>query len=368
MTLGLEMPEDIAKMEKSPIRSTIMIVDDEERIRRILSMQLEKSGYNVIPISDGQEALSLIGQVDIDVIITDIRMPGVTGDQILRYVKTNYPAIPVIMLTGVVDVETAVSIMRSGAYDYLVKPIKKDDLLVTLLRALEYRNVVLQNIQLQEENIKYQRDLENKVRERTRELARALAHLREVHMDTVKILASTIEEKDPYMRGHSNRVRILCAEIAKSVGYKEMEIERIEYGALLHDIGKIAIDQRILDKPGPLTQEEREIMQAHPIIGERIITRVSFFADIAPIVRWHHERWDGKGYPDGIKGEQLPIPVRIINLVDAFDAMSSDRPYRKSLALEETLNIVERERGKQFAPDIVDIFFRDEIYKTPVVD
>ena len=348
--------------------ATIVVIDDEQRIRKILTLQLEKAGYNVISLDNGKEAMELIGQLEVDVVITDIRMPNITGEQVLKYVKTHSPTIPVIMLTGVVDVETAVNIMKSGAYDYLVKPVKRDDLLITVHRAVQYREIVLRNVRLQEENIKYQRDLEHKVRERTRELARALAHLREIHMDTVKILASAIEEKDPYMRGHSNRVRILSAEMARRLGYKEMEIERIEYGALLHDIGKIAIDQRILDKPGPLTEEEHKIIQEHPIIGERIISKVSFFADIAPMVRWHHERWDGLGYPDGIKGENIPVPVRILNLVDAFDAMTSDRPYRKALPIERVINIIKEERGKQFAPEVVDIFINEEVYKTPVID
>ena len=361
------MPENNNRVS-NPAQSTILVVDDEERIRKVLSLQLEKAGYNVIATASGKEAMDLLGQVEVDIVITDIRMPEVTGDQILRFVKSGHPAIPVIMLTGVVDVETAVSIMRSGAYDYLVKPIKREELLVTVHRAIQYRSVVLRNIQLQEENIRYQKELEQKARERTRELARALAHLREVHMDTVKILASAIEEKDPYMRGHSNRVRILAAEMARKLGYKEMEIERIEYGALLHDIGKIAIDQRVLDKPGPLTGEERKIIQEHPVIGERIISKVSFFADISPMVRWHHERWDGLGYPDGIKQDNIPMPVRILNVIDAFDAMSSDRPYRKALPLEKTLEIVKQERGKQFANEMVDLFLDAEIYKTPVID
>ena len=362
------MPDEKLDKNSNPVQATIMIVDDEDRIRRILAIQLQKAGYNVLSLGDGQEAMELLSKVNVDVVISDIRMPGITGDQILRYIKTHNPSVPVIMLTGVVDVETAVSIMRSGAYDYLVKPVKKDELLITVHRALQYRNVVLRNIQLQEENIRYQKELEQKVRERTRELARALAHLREVHMDTVKILASAIEEKDPYMRGHSNRVRIISSEMARKLGYKEMEIERIEYGALLHDIGKIAIDQRILDKPGPLTDEEFKIIQDHPVIGERIISKVSFFADIAPMVRWHHERWDGLGYPDGIKGENIPMPVRILNIVDSFDAMSSDRPYRKAMPIERVLEIIREERGKQFAPEMVDLFLEEEIYKTPVVD
>jgi len=348
--------------------ATVIVIDDEERIRRVLTLQLEKAGYNVIALEDGKQAMELLGQLDIDIVITDIRMPGVTGDQILRYTKAHAPTVPVIMLTGVVDVEKAVEIMRTGAYDYLVKPVKRDELMVTVHRAIQYRSLTLRNIRLQEENIKYQRDLEQKVRERTRELARALAHLREVHMDTVKILAAAIEEKDPYMRGHSNRVRILAAECARRLGYKEMEIERIEYGALLHDIGKIAIDQRILDKPGPLTDEEHKIIQEHPVIGERIIRNVHFFADIAPMVRWHHERWDGLGYPDGIKGDNIPLPVRILIVIDAFDAMTSDRSYRNALPIDKVLQIVKEERGKQFPPEIVDLFLNEEIYKTPVID
>ncbi len=349
-------------------RATILIVDDEERIRKVIALQLEKVGYTVIALDDGAQAMELLGQVDIDLIISDIRMPSISGNQILKYVLTHAPTVPVIILTGIVEVETAVDVMKNGAYHYLVKPVKREELLLTVHRALQHRALQLRNLRLQEENRRYQRELEKSVRDRTAQLAKALANLRNVHMNTVKILASAIEEKDPYMKGHSNRVRVLASALARQMGYREMEIERIEFGALLHDIGKIAIDQRILDKPSPLTIEEHNIIHEHPIIGERIIAKVNFFNDIAPMIRWHHERWDGTGYPDGKKGEELPVPARILILVDAFDAMTSDRSYRGALMFDTVLEIIRDERGKQFCPEIVDLFLEEEIYRTPLID
>lgn len=347
---------------------TVMVIDDEERIRKILRIQLEREGYKVIDISDGKEAIELLTQTDVDIVITDIRMPFITGNQILRHIKMHSPTVPVIMLTGVVDLETAVAIMRDGAYDYLVKPVKKDELIITVQKAFQYRQLVLKNLKLQEENIKYQQDLERKVRERTRELTRTLAQLREIYLDTVRILASAIEEKDIYTRGHSQRTRILSAEMARRIGYREPEVERVEYAALLHDIGKIAIDQRILEKPGPLTFEERKIIQEHPIIGERIVRKADFFTDIAPWIRSHHERWDGLGYPDGLKEEEIPLPSRIMAVADAFDAMSSNRPYRKAFPLEQAIETIKRESGKQFCPDMASLFIDEQIYKIPCTE
>lgn len=341
----------------------VLIIDDEKRVRRILELQLKSEGFELIQCDDSREAIAIIEDENIDLVISDIRMPVITGEEILSFIVKKKPDIPVIMLTGVVDVEMAVKVMKAGAFDYLIKPVKRNELLITVRKAMDYRYLLKDKERLEKENIEYQHKLEAMVQERTRALRQALENLERIHIDTVKILASAIEEKDPYIRGHSNRVRIMSRALAKQIGFREEQLKRLEFGALLHDIGKIAVTLNILNKPGPLSKEEMQIIQKHPIIGERIVRQVDYFQDIAPIIRWHHERYDGKGYPDGIAGEEIPIQSRLISIVDAYDAMTSDRAYRKALPIKKALDILEEEKGGQFDPELVHIFISNKIYK-----
>jgi len=347
-------------------KGTVLVVDDEAFVCEITKMYLEEENYLVFTTTDPSSALEIVDEIKVDLIITDMKMPKVTGKDILNHVREKYPETPVIMFTGVTDVNIAVSIMKMGAYNYLVKPIRKDELLFAVKKGIEYRQLLMRNKFLFEENYRYQHELETRIKMRTRELAEALFNLKVLHMDTVKVLASTIEEKDPYTRGHANRVRIYAKELSKRLGYVDSEIEKMEYGALLHDIGKIAVSQEILDKPGPLSKIEIKIVREHPLIGERIVSKVSFFDNITPIVRWHHERWDGNGYPDRLESHKIPQSARILGLVDAFDAMTSNRPYRNAIPLHEVCDIIEKEKGKQFDPEIADLFLKEKIYKVLV--
>ncbi|MFP4459131.1 MAG: HD domain-containing phosphohydrolase [Candidatus Zixiibacteriota bacterium] len=341
----------------------LLVVDDEERVRKILNIQLNQAGYDVLIYSDPKEAIKDITEKDIDLVITDIRMPEVTGEDILQHTLNFKPDVEVIVLTGVVDVEMAVKFLRQGAFDYLIKPIKRNQLLLTVDRALDKRELKIEKKRLQQENIEYQLSLEEKVEQRTIALSQALEDLERYHLDTIKILSSAIELREEYNLQHSDRVRIMATRLAIVWGFSAERIKRLEYGALLHDIGKIAIPEKILYKDNILTPDEFDIIKQHPEIGARIVSQADYFQDIAPIIRWHHERYDGNGYPDGLYADQIPVQARIISVCDAFDAMTSDRPWRQSYSLERVLKALKTGRGKQFDPELVDLFIQHEIYK-----
>jgi len=352
-------------MIDSEVKNTkVLVVDDEQRVRKIISLQLEREGFIVDVLSAGEDAIEKLREGNsYDLLITDIRMPGMDGHRVLSYAVENVPDMPVIMLTGVVDIETAVGVMKAGAFDYLVKPVKREDLFKTVEKALAYARLVRYNRRLELENRRYQQELEAEVNSRTKELSEALAQLRIVHMDTVRILSGAIEENDPYIRGHGNRVRHLAHHMAEAVGYTPHQLDMLDFGAMLHDIGKIAIDRRILNKATGLTPDEWKIVETHPIVGERIVNKVSYFAQIVPVIRWHHERWDGNGYPDGLKGKDIPLSARILSVVDSFDAMTSDRAYRLALSTDRAIEIIREESGHQFDPEMVEVFFSEKTYE-----
>jgi len=344
----------------------ILIIDDDPAIRKVLTLNLESAGFQVLSCSSGAEALFFTrNSMEIPgCILLDIKMPGIPGTELLTILKRELPLTPVIMLTALTNLETAVDTMRKGAFDYIVKPVRKVHLVETIKKALHYRDILLQNEKLAQENREYQRSLEIKVAERTEELILAYKKLKQTNLETVRMLAETIEAKDPYTRGHCNRVRILSSEIAKYAGMDKDNIEMLEYGALLHDIGKIGITETLLNKNGNLTEAERKNFQLHTIIGENILKTVEFFRPCLGIIRNHHEWYNGKGYPDGYKGEDITLPARIVTISDAFDAMTSTRPYRKALSLEYAIEEIKRWKGKQFDPALVDIFLEKEVYRS----
>jgi len=351
-------------MAETIAKAKIAVVDDEERVRKIIGLQLEMEGYEVRLFPGGEDILEFLAKKEsFDLLVTDIRMPGVDGHEVLSYAVENAPGMPVIILTGVVDVETAVKIMKAGAFDYLVKPVKREELLATVEKALAYGRLVSYNRRLELENRHYQLKLEAEVNSRTKELSEALTQLRVIHMDTVRILSGAIEENDPYIRGHGNRVRHMAHHMAEALGYSIKQLDLLDFGALLHDVGKIAIDRRILNKPSALTQDERRIVETHPLVGERILSKVTYFTDIVPIVRHHHERWDGAGYPDGLKGDEIPINARLLSVVDVFDALTSDRAYRLALPTDSALEIIREGGGHQFDPELVEIFFKEKTFE-----
>jgi putative two-component system response regulator len=341
----------------------VLVIDDDEKSRNILKVHLDRVGYHISEAKDAKTAYQILEENRFEVVICDIRKVG--GIRLLEHIKGKYETLPVIMLSGYTDVETAVEVMKKGAVDYLTKPIKEDEILIALESAVQHKMLMEEEKAVR---VSMSRELEEAVKEsieRTSELEQAYSQLKQANFDMVKALSGAIEAKDPFTKGHSYRVSQLSLEIAKRLNYlnlSEEQLEILEYGSLLHDIGKIGIKEAILNKPGRLTEKEYAHVQRHPVIGEEIIRPVKIFRHALPLIRSHHEHFDGGGYPDGLKGKEINIYARIIAIPDTFDAMTSDRPYRKALSVEEALFEIERVRGTQFDPEIVDIFIGDNIY------
>jgi len=342
----------------------VLITDDDPAIQKVLTLGLSRAGFETKVASTGQQAVDLItGRAfEPDCILLDIRMAGLTGLDVLPILKRERPLIPVVMLTALVDLDAGIQCMKRGAFDYLSKPVQTANVIETIRKAMRYRDILVENERLAAENREYQAYLELKVEERTEELFSAYRKLQKVNLETVRVLAETIEAKDPYTRGHCNRVRLLAVRLYDQVKNDPKEREILEYGALLHDIGKIGIPEGLLHKEGRLTDEEVRIFNQHPTIGENILRKVEFFRPCLPIVRSHHEWYDGQGYPDGLKDDRIAFLVRIVSVADAFDAMTSTRPYRLALPVDRALGELFAGKGKQFDPELVDLFLDKEAY------
>ncbi|MBM4277854.1 MAG: response regulator [Deltaproteobacteria bacterium] len=338
------------------MQDRILVVDDEEGICDILARRLTAEGYSCTTAHNGKEALHYFYKDTYSLIISDIKMPEMTGIELLQKVRAIAPKMKMIMVTAYPDIDLAVNAMRLGAYDFIIKPANFDLIVMSVKKALE-------NKRLEDEIDAYHNRMEELVEERTAKLQQAYRTLKKAHLDSVKVLAEAIDAKDPYTRGHSDRVKRMSLAIAKQMGYSEERLENLEYGALLHDIGKIGIKDEVLQKQGPLNNEEYQYIQEHPLIGVKIIEGVEFFKDKIPMIRHHHEHYDGNGYPDGLEGEAIPLEARIISLPDAFDAMTSARPHRNIMSLQDVLAELERFKGKQFDPKVLEVFLREEIYK-----
>jgi putative two-component system response regulator len=338
------------------VEERILIVDDEEKICNILSRRLTREGYLCVTADNGREALNHFYKNTFSLIISDIKMPGMDGVELLKKVKSVNPNMMVIMVTAYPEIDMAVEAMRLGAYDFIIKPADLDFVVLSVKKALEKKR-------LEEEVDTYHENLEKLVEERTAKLQQAYRTLKKAHLDSVKVLSEAIDAKDPYTRGHSERVARMGLRIANYLGFAEERLEVLEYGALLHDIGKIGIKDEVLQKPGALSTEEYQYIQEHPLIGAKIVEGIDFFKDKIPMIRHHHEHFDGSGYPDGLIGESIPLEARIITIPDVFDAMASLRPHRKALPLQDILIELEKDKGRQFDPKILEIFLREKIYK-----
>ncbi len=348
----------------------ILIIDDEESIRNVLHTHLHKEGYNVIPSKGGASVFDDLKNNPFDIVISDIKMPDVDGFKVLDFVKTHYDTVPVVMLTGLSEVGVAVEVMKRGAFDYAVKPVQKKDLLVIIKKALEHRDLLERNKTLERENREYQLSLEKRVLERTMELdsktaevKKAYSILKSMNLQFVNVLAETIEAKDRHTRGHCNRMRFLCVELGRLAGLSEKDIEILEYASILHDLGKIGVSDFILNKNGPLDKDELYRIKEHPEIGEKILQSIPMMDTVARIIGAHHENFDGTGYPKGLKGSDIPLPARIIAVADIYDAMTSDRPYRKGLPLNVVLDEMSRVSGTQLDPDMAGLFINHRLYR-----
>ena len=334
----------------------ILIVDDERIICNLLAHMFTKEGYSCVTANNGREALYHFYKDNFSLIISDIKMPKMDGIELLKKVKAIDPKMMVIMVTAYPEIDMVVEALRLGAYDFIIKPIDLDLVILSVKKALERKR-------LEDEVELYRKNLERFVEERTSKLQEAYRTLKKAHLESVKVLAEAVDAKDPYTRGHSDRVKRMSLRLALSLGLTEDKLEILEYGALLHDIGKIGINDGILQKPGSLTPEEYQSVQEHPLIGVKIVEGVEFFKDKIPMIRNHHEYFDGSGYPDGLIGEVIPLEARIIAVSDAFDAMTSLRPHRPAMPLEDVLVEMEKGKGRQFDPKILEIFLHEKIYK-----
>jgi response regulator RpfG family c-di-GMP phosphodiesterase len=278
-------------------------------------------------------------------------MPGMDGIELLKRMKQHDAEIAVIMVSAVDNREVAVEAMRAGAYDYVMKPFHFDEVLISVQRALENRRLVL-------ERKEYQRELERKVEERTRELAEKNEELQRLFISAIESIVLTLQAKDEYTEGHSRRVSVHATGIAREMSLPGREVENIGMAALLHDIGKVGTKESILNKPGKLTAEEGDHIRSHPLIAASILEPITPLAEVIAYIKHVHEAYDGGGYPDGLTGDEIPLGARIIAVADVFDAMTSLRPYRPAIEENVVLDHLREEAGKQFDPTVVQAFLK----------
>jgi putative nucleotidyltransferase with HDIG domain len=330
-------------------KEKVLVVDDEEAIREVVSTLLEAQGYRCTICANGRLALDSFRNDAFDLVLSDIVMPEMDGLKLLSELRRDDPDVPVIMVTAMHDIAIALEAIRAGAYDYILKPFEKDQLYLSVRRALEHRRLVI-------ENRTYQSDLEHLVAERTQQLSIALQDLEQSYDYTLEALGGALDAKDAETEGHCQRVTAFTITIAKAMGVDKGLLRHIARGAFLHDIGKMGVPDSILRKPGPLTTEEREVMRRHCDIGYSVLERIPFLKEAAEIVLSHQECYDGSGYPRGLRGEQIPLGARIFAVADTLDAMISDRPYRKALPITAAREEIQRYAGRQFDPRVVEVF------------
>ncbi|MCE5310621.1 MAG: response regulator [Acidobacteriales bacterium] len=324
----------------------ILVVDDEAPIRDMLDQFLSGRGYTVEQASDGVQALERLAGHDVELVVTDIRMPVMGGLELLGQIATKSYDVGVVVITACDDVASAVNAMKCGALDYVSKPFSLGDLDAVVARALStHRNRRRDRLQKAE--------LEALVNEQARELRQALAQLHEVWDKALDAMVAALDAREHEPESHSKRVSEYAAHLASTMGVDPVLLDAIRRGAMLHDIGKIGIPDNILLKPGELTPAEWVEMRKHPRIGFWILSGIEVLKPACQIVLTHHENFDGSGYPDGLKGDAIPIGSRIFSVVDSFDAMTSHRPYRKAMSYERARKEIEAGAGAQYDPEVV---------------
>ena len=328
----------------------ILVVDDEDAIREIVCSMLAAANYKTKQASSGLKALAILDAgEEFELMLSDLMMADLDGIGLLERTKEGYPDMPVVMVTAVHDISVALAAIRNGAYDYLLKPFEREQLLATVRRALENRRLKM-------ENRKYQTELESLVDARTEQLQKAMNNLERSYDITLEALGDALDAKDAETEGHSRRVTAFTMAIAKAMGLPRDQIAVIARGAFLHDIGKMAIPDAILNKPGKLDSEEVTIMREHAYRGYQIVRKIPFLTEAAEIVYSHQEKYDGTGYPRGLKGKEIPLGARIFAVADTLDAMINDRPYRAAQTLTAARKEIELFSGRQFDPEVVKVF------------
>jgi response regulator RpfG family c-di-GMP phosphodiesterase len=322
---------------------TCLVVDDEPPVRQAMVRVLEGAGYRVIPAESGAAALAVLEREPIDLVTSDLQMPGMSGAQLLETVHRCWPDVAIMMVTGVAELDTAVQLLQAGAFDYITKPFAIDEVRARVRQALDKRRLLI-------ENRRYQLHLAELVRQQA-------ARIEELFLEAVQTLVHALEAKDAYTQGHSARVSAYAGRTARELALPDSEVQLIELAAELHDVGKIGVRESVLFKNGRLTDEEYRHIMEHTVIGDRILAPLFKNAPQAlAIVRSHHERLDGLGFPDGLKAGNVPFYARLVSVVDAFDAMTSGRTYRAALPVDKALSELNANIGTQFDPDVVAAF------------
>lgn len=309
----------------------ILVVDDEELIRRTIAKILKKADFEVVLAESGQHAIEIARSESFDMVISDVRMPGIDGIETIRRIKELQPEIHSIIITGYASEDTPVAALKLGVNDYIFKPFEVDTFLHSVRRNLVHVRLMREKDELAE-------------------------RLKRNMITVIDMLATTLEARDPYTHGHSRRVGAYACWIAEELGYSQLDLDLLRQGGILHDIGKIALREEVLNKPGRLTAEEYEHIKIHPVVGYNILKQVPELEPLLPIVLSHHERIDGRGYPHSVPGGGIPLNARITAIADTFDAITSSRPYRDAMPLEKAIAILESVKGSQLDAELVDIF------------
>ena len=355
----------------------MLIVDDEEPIRTSISRKLRAQGYNCATAANGEAALRKASAQDFDLVVLDIKMPGMSGMEVLFRIAIDHPDTCVVMLSAVSDIRTAVEAMKLGAYDYLTKPFDLEEVVIRVERALERRRLLLDNRQYQlllEEKVERQTGVIREYCEQTiqalarediavRRLTQSISSENRVDFEAMNLrvartLAVIAETHEPYNRGHSERVSIFANDIALQLGSSDEFIKNVRLAAIVHDIGKVVIPDHVLFKAGPLTPAEYSQVKRHSTATVDILQHLHYFSTTLAMIESHHEWYNGKGYPRKLSGEDIPLGARIIAVADAYDAMTSPRPYRSSLSNEDAIKTLRKGARKQWAPAVVDAFIQ----------
>src|SRR6476619_220271 len=328
----------------------ILIVDDEVEITEILADLLSED-YDCLRAASAEEALAHLNESQFHLVISDITMPGMSGLDMIPHVKKLSPDTVVVMISGMQTVESAIGALRLGAFDYLMKPFDLRQVEAVVKRALEHHELIVAKQ-------RYENHHEELVEQRTAELDRALDSLEDAYRSTLKALTTALETRDQETHGHSERVVSYSLRLGREYGLNREQMKALEFGSLLHDIGKIGVPDSILRKPAKLTEEEWVRMREHPLHGQQILRGIEFLQGASRVVAQHHEKWDGTGYPLGLRKEDIDICARIFSVADAFDAITSDRVYRRGRSYEDAAAELDEWTGRQFAPRIVEAFHR----------
>ena len=332
------------------VRSRILIVDDEPEITSILH-DLFADLHECTTAGSAEEAIEQLHANTYELVISDITMPGMSGLELIPRVKSMSPNTVVVMVSGMQTVESAIDALRLGAFDYVMKPFDLRQVEAVVKRALEHQDLIVSKQ-------RYEDHLEELVEQRTAELDHALNSLEDAYRSTLRALTAALETRDLETHGHSERVVTYSLRLGREYGLDSAKMKALEFGSLLHDIGKIGVPDLILRKPAKLTDEEWVLMREHPVHGQQILRGIEFLEGAALVVGQHHEKWDGSGYPLGISQGEIDICARIFSVADAFDAITSDRVYRKGKPYEAAAKELDEWAGTQFDPEVVEAFHR----------